>query len=322
MRKKTIIWLSVATLLVVLGGAIFTGTLFAIGFDFQRLSTVKLERATHEITEPFHNISVITNTADVVLVPSKGTTTRVECVEEENLRHTVSLKDGTLIVEVQDTRKWYEHIGIGLFGDASVTIYLPAVEYATLTLRTSTGDVRIQKDLSLGSIDVQTDTGDVMCNASPTSSLKVNADTGDIEIASLTTGTIDLSVDTGDIEICDVNASGAVAIDVGSGDTEIKNLTCSALVTTGDTGDLFMNGVTVGGLLSIRRDTGDVQFYGCDAAEAVIQTTTGDVEGSFVTDKTFVVKSSTGDKRVPQGTTGGRCEITTSTGDIEIEIRK
>ena len=54
--------------------------------------------------------------------------------------------------------------------------------------------------------------------------------------------------------------------------------------------------------------------------ELKIITSTGDIEGTLLSDKVFIVKSSTGDIHVPSSITGGRCEITTSTGNIEVRV--
>ena len=70
----------------------------------------------------------------------------------------------------------------------------------------------------------------------------------------------------------------------------------------------------------IERSTGDIELNGCDAGEIFIETDTGNVEGTLLSEKVFVVTTDTGDKRVPNTTSGGRCEITTDTGDIYITI--
>ena len=58
----------------------------------------------------------------------------------------------------------------------------------------------------------------------------------------------------------------------------------------------------------------------CDAGELLISTDTGDVHGTLLTEKIFLVRSSTGEIHVPETVSGGKCKITTSTGDIHIEI--
>lgn len=86
-----------------------------------------------------------------------------------------------------------------------------------------------------------------------------------------------------------------------------------------DTGDVTI-GSTVSGLMKITTSTGDVTFDNCDAAEISVKTNTGDVTGTLHTAKVFLVETSTGEVKVPRAQTGGKCEIKTDTGDIEIEI--
>ena len=82
-----------------------------------------------------------------------------------------------------------------------------------------------------------------------------------------------------------------------------------------------MNNVIAAEKFSIKRNTGDVRFDGTDAAEILVETDTGDVTGTFLSEKTFFVETDTGSVDVPESITGGRCEITTNTGDIELDIQ-
>lgn len=67
-------------------------------------------------------------------------------------------------------------------------------------------------------------------------------------------------------------------------------------------------------------DTGEVNFEKSDATSIVVRTDTGDVTGTLLSEKVFLTETETGNTDVPKTTAGGTCEITTSTGDIEIEI--
>ena len=73
--------------------------------------------------------------------------------------------------------------------------------------------------------------------------------------------------------------------------------------------------------MNIERDTGSVRFDGCDGDAIYVETDTGDVTGTLLTDKVFITKTDTGSVDVPKSINGGRCEISTDTGDIRIEIR-
>ena len=51
-----------------------------------------------------------------------------------------------------------------------------------------------------------------------------------------------------------------------------------------------------------------------------MKTNTGNITGTLVTDKVFLAHTDTGRIRVPTTTTGGRCELTTDTGNILLDI--
>jgi DUF4097 and DUF4098 domain-containing protein YvlB len=86
------------------------------------------------------------------------------------------------------------------------------------------------------------------------------------------------------------------------------------------TGQLFLESVIVSGDLHAEASTGDIRLDACDAKNLQIQTDTGDVTGTLLSSKIFTAKSDTGKIHVPQTTTGGRCEVTTDTGNIKLEI--
>ena len=101
----------------------------------------------------------------------------------------------------------------------------------------------------------------------------------------------------------------------------MTDMKCKSLYSDGSTGEMSLDRVIAEENISVERTTGDIELEGCDAAELWLKTSTGDVEGSLLTEKIFIASSSTGDVEVPRSTSGGRCEISTSTGDIEIEIK-
>ena len=69
-------------------------------------------------------------------------------------------------------------------------------------------------------------------------------------------------------------------------------------------------------MISAERSTGNVNFENSDAAGICVKTSTGDVTGTLLTEKVFTAETSAGSISVPDTKTGGKCEITTSTGNI------
>ena len=117
-----------------------------------------------------------------------------------------------------------------------------------------------------------------------------------------------------------VTSDGKLETKTDTGITDITNATCADLYSTGATGSLYLTSVIASGEYHIKRDTGNVRFDGCDAEAIYVETDTGDVTGTFLTDKVFLTETDTGSVDVPKTITGGRCEITTDTGDIKISV--
>ena len=280
MSKATKIWLTVAASLVLLGIIIFTAIMTVNHWDFIKLSTEEFETRTYEFNEDFNSILISTDTAEIVFLPSENDKCRVVCYEPDSGRHDVTVKDGKLSITWMVRKKWYEHIGITV-GSPKITVYLPHNEYVSLSIKESTGDVSILNNFKFDSIDIA-------------------VSTGDINIENLT--------------------AGSIGIKVSTGDTFLTNVTCESLASTGSTGDITMSGVIASGKFSIERSTGDVKFDKCDASEIYVKTDTGDVGGSLLSEKIFFPESDTGKIDVPKTTSGGKCEITTDTGDIKIRI--
>ncbi len=319
MSKRTKIWLITASSLVLVGCIIFGGVMTVLKWDFTKLSTVKYETNVYEINEDYKNISIITKTADILFVPSENSKTSVVCHEPKNMKHKVTVQDGALVIETVDTRKWYEYIGIN-FSVPKITVYIPQGEYGTLLVKSSTGDVEIPKQFKFESIDISENTGNVNNCASASKAIKIKTSTGNIRVENISADTLDLSVSTGEISVFDVICESTVNINVSTGKTNLIDTECKSVISSGSTGDISLKNVIAAEKFSIQRSTGDVKFEDCDAAEIFIQTDTGDVIGTLLSDKVFITNTDTGHINVPNSVTGGRCEITTDTGNIKIEI--
>lgn len=280
MKNSTKIWLITATTLVALGCIMFSVVMTRNHWDFTKLSTVKYETNTYEVTDDFNSISMLTDTADILFVQSDDKICKVVCYEMSDMKHTTTVQNDTLTINVTDEREWYDHIGITL-GSPKITVYLPKTEYDSLVIKEDTGDIEVPKDFKFGSIDISTSTGD--------------------------------------ITITGVTCEGDIVINVSTGKANLTDIKCKSFISDGSTGDISLKNVIATEKFSIERSTGDVKFDACDATEIWVETDTGDVTGNLLSEKIFITQTSTGDVHVPKSTNGGKCEITTSTGDIYIK---
>ena len=320
MRKTAKIWLVIAASLVFVGLIMFAAVMSEYKWDFSKLSTGKYETNTYEISEEFSNLSMNTDTADIIFALSDDGKCRVECYEEEKAKHSVAVQENTLVIKMIDEKSWYDYIGIN-FGSPKITVYLPKAEYTSLFINGSTGDIEIPKNFKFEGVDISLSTGDVNFFASASKLIIIKTSTGTICVENTSAGTLDLSASTGRITVSNVICGGDANINVSTGRTNLNNIECKNLTSSGDTGNISLNNVIAAEKFSIKRNTGDVRFDGSDAAEILVETDTGDVTGTFLSEKTFFVETDTGSVDVPESITGGRCEITTNTGDIELDIQ-
>ena len=318
--RKSGKWIITAVVLLIMGIVICGVSFGVLGFDLGKLSTVTYVTNTYDVSEKFQNISIDGDTENIKFVFSEEEKCRVVCFEEENDLHTVRVEDQTLTIEKKDRKGFWWNVSIAT-ESPSITVYLPEKVYKELSIESDTGDVEIPKEFSFDTIDVNLDTGDMSCLASAEGDIRVRTDTGHITIADVTAAGMLLSSDTGKLELSDVKISGDLEIQEHTGKVVLENVKCRNFTSDGDTGSLVMTNVTASGEFNLERNTGDIEFHGCDAETIYVETDTGDVTGTLLTDKVFITETDTGSVDVPKSVTGERCEISTDTGDIRIEIQ-
>lgn len=339
MSKTAKIWLFIALSLTLVGAIVFTVTMCAINWNFSALSTVEYVTSTYEITEKFTGITIKCSTADVCVLASPDDTYKVECVEQKNVSYTVEVKERALTITENDTRALHEHISIGSGERSKITVYLPGgvagnVEITTstgditiqgvhsnhLTLRVTTGDIALSDYVCRGDVCLRGSTGDVTLRNVSCKSITSTAGTGDIALDNVTaTEKFDITRTTGTVSL-DNSAAPEIRAETSSGEVKMSNVLCNSVTSTANTGGIILKNVVAEEKIEITRSTGDVRFIRSDAAEISVRTDTGDVTGSLLSGKDFEVDTDTGDIRVPQSTSGGKCTIKTSTGDVNITI--
>lgn len=341
MKKAIVISLIVAGALVLVGAGLFAGAMSAAEWDFEALQTQKYEQVTHEVTGEFSHISIRTYESSISFQPSADGKCKVECMESEHVTYSVIVQDGTLKITTNDARKWYHNVGIINTQRQNMTVYLPMEAYESLQIESATGavhapieflfsDVRIK--LNTGSVNweagvahrmsVITDTGFVKIkNVNMDGALSVKTDTGRAEINGTEAQSIQVETDTGKAIVTDAVAKSTLNVTTNTGNAELSGCRAVDIFVETDTGKAKLTDVVASGKMDVDTDTGDVVLDGCDAAEVEIKTDTGDVRGTLLTPKIIYAHSNTGRVEVPRSTTGGICEITTDTGDINIQFQ-
>lgn len=273
-------WLVVAGILVAVGLITSTVGLAIANFDFSGLGTKEMITNTYTVEESFKNISVDAITADVIFAPSENGGVKVVCYEDKKVPFSVRVEGDTLVISCEDNRKWYDHIGI-LGKTETVTVYLPAGEYTELQVNCTTGDVTAPEAFSFANVQIDVTTGDICWKAGVNQALSVKTTTGDVTAENVQCSTLNVKTTTGDVTLTDTFAAETIKVQVSTGDVKLKRV---------------------------------------DSGELEIKSTTGDVTGTLLSDKVFITDVTTGDVHVPDTTSGGKCRIETTTGDIHITI--
>ena len=315
--KKALLIISI--IFIILCSATAISTLAAAGWDPQRVFSPAV-RETYEITDEFNDIFISVDTADVRLVNSEDGKVRVECVEGYKITHKAFVENGTLTVERHDERKWYEHIAIAPI-NFEITVYLPEGEWGKLNINTSTGNTEIPSGFTFSSVDIKQSTGNIAFSATSSGKINLFTSTGGISVSGASPTDLTVHSSTGDVNISDVTASGKIEVESSTGKQKFTNARCNSFDAEANTGDAILTNVIAEGKLSIERSTGDVRLDSVDAAEIYINTDTGNVTGTLLSEKIIFATTDTGDVDVPRCTVGGRCEIETDTGNIEIYLK-
>lgn len=322
MSKATKVWLIIAASLLVVGMAMFIIPIAASNFNLSGFGTAGLETKTSEVTEAFNSISINGTYSDITVRPSTDGKCTVTTRLGRNSDLSVKVSDGTLAVDAKaQGKKWYEHIGFNI-GSSYITVYLPSGTYGALNISSVVGDIDVSRSLMFDSIDIKSESGDIRNYASATNAVKFKSSAGEIYVEHISAGSLELSLSMGSIDVSDITCGGDIKADVSAGKIELSNVRCLNFVSDSNNCKLELEDVLVTEKINIEIDVGYVEFEDCDGGEIYVKTDTGKISGSLLSDKVFVTKTSTGRINVPGTVTGGKCELITGTGNIDIKIKQ
>lgn len=292
---------ALTALVLILIGLLLVGIAFVkADFRLENLNSLTVIENIYEFEDDYDEILINILNADVVFAHAEDNKTRVEIRELEKIPHSVQISENALRITARDTRKWVDRLNFGI-SQTSVKVYLPESAYESAFVLTLTGDISVPGGFSFGELDICTSTGKL--SVSDVHADHLNAD-----------GT------TGRIVLSNVDIQNELTVHLTTGDISLGGVSAQKMTASATTGDVFMTDVVIEDLLTVKVTTGDISFSRTDAGEAFLKATTGDIEGTFLTDKVFEAKATTGSVRVPNGTTGGMCHVTTTTGHIDISI--
>ncbi len=277
---------------------------------------------THEIEETFDKIDIDVSISDVEFVVSADEKQKVVCEETEEVMHDVKVEDHTLKVKYEDKRPWYETWFNWSFTKRSVTVYLSSLVYDDVTVHTDTGVIDSDISLETSTLRCDTSTGRITLANIKSEKMSVTASTGDISVSTSKMETLNVKTSTGRITLREDEASKDITLKSSTGDIKAESVKGESLDSQCSTGNVNFKDVIINKHMGIKTSTGNIRLEDCDAETLTLKSDTGSIKGNLLTSKDFYANSDLGKVTVPHSTTGGRCEIETDTGDINITVNE
>ena len=276
MRHRNTIRILIGAALIVVGIILFAGAMSALDWEFSALTTGRYETSEWIVAETFRDVRIVTDVADVRILPAADGVARVELYEEASAKHRVSVEGGVLTIEVDDQRAWYQHIGIG-FDSPRLCVYLPQQVMGALTIETSTGDAWLSQ-VEATEVSVCVSTGDVRLEHGTVTEISVRVSTGDVAVSDTSCEKLLSEGSTGDLSMTDVTVRGRLAIERSTGDVKLTRCDAAAIKIETDTGDVTGTLLTPK-TFSANSGTGDVEVpRGTVGGACEITTHTGDIK--------------------------------------------
>lgn len=335
--KKHIILISV--LLFVIGLIVSFISLCMVDFDFSKFSNLTYTQAEYTNVGNFKNIEIDSD-FDINIIPSEDGKIKVCCYESEEIYNNVETKANTLYINSIDTRKWYQQaFTLFMIKPMSVDIYLPEINYNNLKIDTGSGEIFISEKFNFENADLKSSSGDINFKAS-SKEINIKCTSGDLYVADSKAENINLRATSGDCEAVNVIAKNDFTAQSTSGDIELdscnaENLMLSA--TSGDisikdskaesvnlrttSGDSEAENVIAENDFTAESASGEIELDLCDAENLTLSAKSGDIRGTLLSEKIFLTSTNSGDIRVPNSIKGGRCEVSTKSGDIKFKIK-
>lgn len=310
-------WLLLAAALVILGAALCQGAYAAMGYDLTKLNSERMETSSNKIEVPFSKISIKASDAKVVLLPSDGKDCRVQCTCWKNEPYTVEVIDGTLTIRIAKSpilRLWWF-----AFGEPSILLYLPNSCYEQLNIETSSGNMDLPQDFSFSNAQLKSSSGNISLESKVENKLSAETSSGYLLVNGVSCKEMTLRSSSGNGEVCSGGAD-RLQIKSSSGEISLSNLSCGELEGKASSGDISLTDVRLSGNLKLNTTSGAISLENCDADSLELRSSSGDIQGSLLSDKIFITKSSSGRIQVPETTSGGICKAETSSGDIRFRI--
>lgn len=298
---------------------------------------VKIMSATFDEVDII-NVKDVSN--DVKIIKSEDNQVKVTYGTSEKFSYYVKEIDGTLYVEYDDFRHWYDYIVIfGKLSEPDLIIEVPEKTLNELNIKCTSGDIEAKSVNSLvtnlkttsGGVEVGGNVGDLTVNAT-SGYVKLNADTqAEMAVVSTTSGKLTLSGNVKGDVIAD-NTSGDIVFEdlkcknldakTSSGKIKGENLTLASVKADTISGGIEFDNTVCTGDMTLEATSGSIKLESVDAANYDLHTTSGGIKAEILTAKLYNVKSTSGSVKTPgfDANAEGVLNAKATSGSIKIKL--
>ncbi len=260
------------------------------GGTFSLFSVGGMVSDTIELEE-FEDLEVDMSSYDVMI--SRGSAYGIEYVAEKGREPKVTQNDGKL--EVKQPSKPLFSFGVKLGkGDAYYKILVPSdAGEISLKVKSSSGDVTLDRIPLSG--EVKTSSGDILLNDIEGSMLAAETSSGNIDADKVKAKVLSGGTSSGEVQLFRIEADD-ITCNTSSGDISINNSEAVTVTCHAASGEVE---------IELNGDPDDYSYYA--------DTSSGDIKVNGTSAKKEFVK---------ENNKGGKIAVDTSSGDIEIEVKK
>ena len=296
MKKGKKLALIIAEIVLAVGLAVTVASLAISDFNVSEL--FGNQKTSYEVSDfdAFERISIRESFCNVRIESTAGDP-YIEYTGSGSVTHNATVDDGMLVIEGVDGRKWYEKILS--FVDSDLTLYLPHITGYEIEITTSSGNVTVAGGISAKSVNITTVSGNVECGSDASEGATVEATSGNVSFNGCHGKRISAKTTSGEIY-----AGGAICLEASF---------------ESSSGEVELEGVNVRDSLNVKTTSGNIELDECDSAALKLISTSGNISGELLSSKIYMAKSTSGNINVPLGVSGGICEITTNSGNIDFE---
>ena len=355
MKKGKTIWLVAAGILLTGGLALLISAFAMVGGDLEKLSTEKKWEEKHYTAsaEAILRIDASEENMRVVLVPSADSNIHITYFENDTETCRIEkTADGTLSVQRQSSKKWYQKIGVmiltGWTQDRRLEIAVPndhacdiqmestngSVEAADLslggelTLTTSNGSITAKKLNLSGGCTLSTTNAGITCeNVEAEGAFSAQTKNGPVDIKTCKSGgTVTVKTENAAVSLEDIEAADAVRASTRNGALSVDTLWAQELEADTRNGKLTLQRTTTAGSTRAETANNSLKINGIEAGTDIYLrnsngAVTGTIKGDF-SDYSITSKTSNADSNLPgRGGSGEKLlQVQTSNGRIDIDF--